>query len=77
MKAVINGLWEANGFEFSAMAKFTRCLFQALLPVDTGMCEELLGTVIEMAREPTDVSRLFPFRQMLVRSWEWFTGSGD
>lgn len=57
MKAVVNGLWEVNGFEFSAMAKFVRCLFQALLPVNARMCEELLDTVVEMVKEPTDVRR--------------------
>lgn len=65
MKEVINGLWDIHGFKFASLAKFVRCLFQALQPVDAGMCEELMGIAIEMAKEPTDVSPpQFPGRKL-------------
>jgi len=60
MKEAINGLWDIHGFEFSGLAKFIRCLFQALSPVNTQLCEELLEIAVEMAKEPTDVSCFHP-----------------
>jgi len=59
MRKIVNEIWVLESFDAVKLAKYTRCLFQATLPLDDGLAMRLLEEACSKARELREVSRLF------------------
>ncbi|KAK0704841.1 meiosis protein SPO22/ZIP4 like-domain-containing protein [Lasiosphaeris hirsuta] len=51
MRKIINEIWSLESFDALKLAKYTRCLFQATLPLDDGLGIKLLDEACSQARE--------------------------
>lgn len=56
MRKIINEIWALETFDAMKLSKYTRCLFQATLPLDDGLAMNLLGEACSKARELSEVS---------------------
>jgi hypothetical protein len=56
MRKIVNEIWILERFDAAKLAKYTRCLFQATLPLDDGLAMKLLDDVCGKARELKQVS---------------------
>jgi hypothetical protein len=59
MRKLVNEIWALERFDALKLAKYTRCLFQATLPLDDGLAMKLLEEASRKARELREVSSLF------------------
>jgi hypothetical protein len=59
MRKIINEIWALESFDATKLAKYTRCLFQATLPLDDNLAMRLLDEACSKARELREVSGLF------------------
>lgn len=55
MRKIINESWMLESFDAVRLAKYTRCLFQATLPVDDDLGMKLLDEASSKARELREV----------------------
>ncbi|KAK0634593.1 meiosis protein SPO22/ZIP4 like-domain-containing protein [Bombardia bombarda] len=51
MRKIVNEIWVLETFDAVKLAKYTRCLFQATLPLDDGLTMSLLDEACNKARE--------------------------
>ncbi|KAK4133190.1 SPO22-domain-containing protein [Trichocladium antarcticum] len=51
MRKIVNEIWVLDSFDAIKLAKYTRCLFQATLPLDDGLAMRLLDEACSKARE--------------------------
>jgi len=56
MRKIINEIWGLEKFDAVKLAKYTRCLFQATLPLDDALAMKLLDEACSKARELHEVS---------------------
>lgn len=61
MRKLVNEVWVVEAFDAVKLAKYTRCLFQATLPLDDTLAMNLLEESCKKARELRDVSLSFTF----------------
>jgi len=55
MRKIINEIWMLESFDATKLAKYTRCLFQAALPLDDDLSMKLLDEACSKARELREV----------------------
>lgn len=55
MRAIINELWGLDNMDLERVAKYIRCLFQMILPLECGMAFQLAGEALQLAREAASV----------------------
>lgn len=60
MRKIVNEIWVLESFDAVKLAKYTRCLFQATLPLDDGLAMRLLDEACCKARELRQVRIPFP-----------------
>lgn len=58
MRKIINEIWALERFDAVKLAKYTRCLFQATLPLDDNLAMNLLDEACGQAKELREVSDL-------------------
>jgi hypothetical protein len=56
MRKIVNEIWVLESFDAIKLAKYTRCLFHATLPLDDGLAMRLLDEACSKARELQEVS---------------------
>lgn len=56
MRKIVNEIWDLESFDAVKLAKYTRCLFQATLPLDDTLAMKLLQEACGKARELHEVS---------------------
>jgi hypothetical protein len=59
MRKIVNEIWVLESFDAVKLAKYTRCLFQATLPLDDGLAMRLMDEACSKARELREVSYCF------------------
>lgn len=57
MRKIVNEIWVLESFDAVKLAKYTRCLFQATLPLDDALAMKLLDEACSKARELREVSQ--------------------
>ena len=57
MRKIVNEIWVLENFDAVKLAKYTRCLFQATLPLDDALAMRLLKEACDKARELREASR--------------------
>jgi len=55
MRKLVNEIWILEAFDAHKLAKYTRCLFQATLPLDDALAMKLLDEACSKARELREV----------------------
>lgn len=55
MKLLIDEIFAVEGFGAERLAKYFRCLFQAILPLDDTLAAQLLDEAIDLARQAFNV----------------------
>lgn len=60
MRKIINEIWVLESFDAVKLAKHTRCLFQATLPLDDGLALQLLDETCSKAKGLREVSVISP-----------------
>lgn len=55
MRLIINEIFDIENFDSAKLAKYIRCMFQAVLPLDDGLALQLLGQALQIAREGRQV----------------------
>lgn len=58
MRAIINQLWALEGLGVEKVAKYIRCLFQMVLPLEGSMAFQLADEALHLVREALAVSHL-------------------
>ena len=58
MRKIVNEIWDLESFDAVKLAKYTRCLFQATLPLDDTLAMKLLQEACGKARELHEVSHI-------------------
>lgn len=66
MRILVNEIWLLESFDAVKLAKYTRCLFQATLPLDDGLALNLLDEACGKARQLREVSFYNPPAWILV-----------
>jgi len=51
MRVVINQLWALEGLSLGKLAKYIRCLFQRVLPLEGSMAFQLAEEALRLAQE--------------------------
>ncbi|KAK5656256.1 hypothetical protein OQA88_5018 [Cercophora sp. LCS_1] len=64
MRKLINEIWTLESFDAMKLAKYTRCLFQATLPLDDGLAMKLLDEACSKARELHEADGSWPEEEM-------------
>ena len=68
MSAVVNQILDMDGFDMHKAAKYMRCMFQAVLPLDDDMAYGLLMETVEVLRKgASEVHRC----SSCLRHWNW------
>ncbi|KAK0674422.1 meiosis protein SPO22/ZIP4 like-domain-containing protein [Cercophora samala] len=71
MRKLVNEIWALEAFDAIKLAKYTRCLFQATLPVDDGLAMKLLEEACGKARELREGQAGWPEEEL-----EWMAATG-
>ena len=61
MRLIINEMYELKQFDYEKLAKYIRCMFQAILGLDDTCALQLVDQAIQIAREGNEVSSPTPF----------------
>ena len=56
LRMIINGIYALEKFDSLKLAKYVRCIFQAILPLDDTLAMQLLDEAIQIACEGKTVS---------------------
>lgn len=56
---IINEIFTLEGFDVARIAKYMRCLFQAVLPLEDTLAIQVLDQAIQVAKEGKEVGLLF------------------
>lgn len=59
MRLIINEIFELEEFDYEKLAKYIRCMFQAILGLDDTAALQLVDQAIQIAREGKEVSLCF------------------
>ncbi|KAJ6439499.1 TPR-like protein [Purpureocillium lavendulum] len=70
MRLIVNEIFELENFDGPRLAKYMRCIFQAVLPLDDGLALQLLDQALQLAREAAQM--LTPFGALEL---EWLVAS--
>lgn len=57
MRLIINEIFALEKFDNEKLAKYIRCMFQAILPLDDALALQLVEQALQIARESSQVSR--------------------
>lgn len=57
LRLIINEIFELENFDSQRLAKYLRCMFQAILPLDDGLTLEVVDQALQIAREGGQVRR--------------------
>ncbi|KAL2263859.1 hypothetical protein VTK26DRAFT_4655 [Humicola hyalothermophila] len=71
MRKIVNEIWVLESFDAVKFAKYTRCLFQATLPLDDGLAMNLLDEACSKARELRESEASWPEEEL-----EWMATTG-
>ena len=69
MRKLVNEVWALETFDAVKLAKYTRCLFQATLPLDDALAMNLLEESCRKAGELGEVSLLLVSRVLRPRNF--------
>lgn len=69
MRKIVNEIWVLENFDAIKLAKYTRCLFQATLPLDDTLAMRLLDEACDKARELREVGHTCPISAPLFRTF--------
>ncbi|KAK4101092.1 SPO22-domain-containing protein [Parathielavia hyrcaniae] len=64
MRKIVNEIWVLESFDAVKLAKYTRCLFQATLPLDDGLAMRLLDEACSKARELRESEAAWPEEEL-------------
>ncbi|KAK4157665.1 meiosis protein SPO22/ZIP4 like-domain-containing protein [Chaetomidium leptoderma] len=64
MRKIVNEIWVLESFDAIKLAKYTRCLFQATLPLDDGLAMRLLDEACGKARELRESQAAWPEEEL-------------
>ncbi|KAK4189851.1 meiosis protein SPO22/ZIP4 like-domain-containing protein [Podospora australis] len=70
MRKIVNEIWVLESFDAAKLAKYTRCLFQATLPLDDGLAMRLLDESCSKARELRESQATWPEEEL-----EWMAAT--
>ncbi|KAK0626986.1 meiosis protein SPO22/ZIP4 like-domain-containing protein [Immersiella caudata] len=70
MRKIINEIWALDSFDATKLAKYTRCLFQATLPLDDSLAMRLLDEACSKARELREGDASWPEEEV-----EWMAST--
>ncbi|GJN84559.1 hypothetical protein PLIIFM63780_008119 [Purpureocillium lilacinum] len=70
MRLIVNEIFELENFDSARLAKYMRCIFQAVLPTDDGLALQLLDQALQLAREGAQLCTPFPALEL-----EWLVAS--
>ncbi|POR34574.1 Uncharacterized protein TPAR_05222 [Tolypocladium paradoxum] len=73
MRLIINEIFELENFDNEKLARYIRCMFQAILPLDDALALQLVDQALQIAREghqSTQVRRPFPSAEL-----EWLVAT--
>lgn len=59
LKLIINEIWKLEHFDQHKLAKYMRCLFQAVLPHGDDLALEVLDNVLGVAKDSAEVCHSF------------------
>ncbi len=57
MRLIINNIFELEKFDNEKLAKYIRCIFQVILPLDEDLSLQLVDEALNIAREGAEVSQ--------------------
>ncbi|KPM36312.1 hypothetical protein AK830_g10246 [Neonectria ditissima] len=60
MRLIINQIFELEDFDNQRLAKYIRCMFQAILPLDDNLALEVVDQALQVAREGSQMQNPFP-----------------
>lgn len=60
MRAIINQIFELEDFDNQRLAKYVRCMFQAILPLDDNLALQVVDQALQIAREGSQVFEYQP-----------------
>ncbi|KAJ4261598.1 sporulation-specific protein 22 [Fusarium torreyae] len=60
MRLIINEIFSLEGFDNQRLAKYVRCMFQAILPLDDSLALQVVEQAIQIAREGSQMQKPFP-----------------
>ncbi|CAF3467386.1 unnamed protein product [Fusarium graminearum] len=60
MRLIINEIYLLEGFDNERLAKYIRCLFKAILPLDDRLALQVIEQAVKVAREGSQVQTPFP-----------------
>lgn len=69
---MINEIFALEQFDNAKLAKYVRCIFQAILPLDETLALQLVHQATQIAREGSQVSPSMLPTFPLFHSLEWF-----
>lgn len=61
---IVNEIFALEQFDSDKLAKYIRCIFQAILPLDDALAMQLLDQALQIAREGKQVARPFPLTEL-------------
>ncbi|KAH6613486.1 meiosis protein SPO22/ZIP4 like-domain-containing protein [Chaetomium tenue] len=64
MRKIVNEIWVLENFDAVKLAKYTRCLFQATLPLDDALAMRLLDEACDKARELRESQAAWPEEEL-------------
>ncbi|KAL2175363.1 meiosis protein SPO22/ZIP4 like-domain-containing protein [Thermothelomyces heterothallicus CBS 202.75] len=64
MRKIVNEIWALERFDAVKLAKYTRCLFQATLPLDDGLAMNLLDEACSKAKELRESKGSWPEEEL-------------
>lgn len=70
MRKLVNEIWVLESFDALKLAKYTRCLFQAMLPLDDGLAMRLLDEACGKAKELREGETHWPEEEL-----EWMAAT--
>ncbi|KAK7429573.1 sporulation-specific protein 22 [Neonectria magnoliae] len=60
MRLIINQIFELEDFDNQRLAKYIRCMFQAILPLDDNLALQVVDQALQIAREGSQMQNPFP-----------------
>ncbi|KAF5630454.1 transcription factor [Fusarium tjaetaba] len=60
MRLIINEIFLLEQFDNQQLAKYMRCMFQAILPLDDNLAFQVVGQAVQIAREGSQMQKPFP-----------------
>ncbi|KAF4977570.1 hypothetical protein FZEAL_5941 [Fusarium zealandicum] len=64
MRLIINEIFILEQFDNQRLAKYIRCMFQAILPLDDNMALQVVEQALQIAREGSQMQRPFPAEEL-------------